>query len=580
MTHPLFERHRQTLDNALNAIRSRAYWSAYPEVPSGKIYGETAKDDGSKAFEARLKNEFVIDGMPSKGTVGAEVSPYGMKLGITYPQVDLDQLLAASHQAMKAWSSADVETRTGICLEILHRLNRRSFELAFAVMHTTGQGFMMAFQAGGPHAQDRGLEAVAYAYEEMTRVPEHVIWQKQVTKTDLVRLEKRFRIVPRGVSAVIGCSTFPTWNSYPAIFASLVTGNAVVVKPHPGAILPLAITVEIAREALKEQGFDPNVITLGADSKGRPLAKKLVTRPEVRIVDYTGSSAFGSWIEEHAAARGAAVFTEKAGVNSVIIDSVDDLRGMANNLAFTLSLYSGQMCTTSQNIFIPRDGIEVGGPGGERKSFDEVAHAIVDALNGLLGDPKRAAEVLGALQNDATLKRVDDAALGKDGGEILRPSQPVQNEQFPKARTRSPLLIKVDATQHKMFMREMFGPISYLIATANTEQSLDLARQSAQELGAITWSAYATQPSALAAIEDAATEAGVPLSCNLTGQIYVNQAAAFSDYHVSGCNPSGNATLTDAAFVAPRFRVVQTRVPVSGASTTGETQLAGAGAQR
>ena len=42
------------------------------------------------------------------------------------------------------------------------RLNAMSFEMANAVMHTTGQAFPMAFQAGGPHAQDRGLEAVAY----------------------------------------------------------------------------------------------------------------------------------------------------------------------------------------------------------------------------------------------------------------------------------------------------------------------------------------------------------------------------------------------------------------------------------
>ena len=47
--------------------------------------------------------------------------------------------------------------------EILDRLNKRSFEIATAVMMTTGQGWMMAFQAGAPHAQDRGLEAVAYA---------------------------------------------------------------------------------------------------------------------------------------------------------------------------------------------------------------------------------------------------------------------------------------------------------------------------------------------------------------------------------------------------------------------------------
>ena len=70
-------------------------------------------------------------------------------------------------------------------------------------------------------------------------------------------MEKHFRIVPRGVGLVIGCCTFPTWNGYPGMFASLATGNAVVVKPHPGAILPLAITVRIAREVLAEAGFDP-----------------------------------------------------------------------------------------------------------------------------------------------------------------------------------------------------------------------------------------------------------------------------------------------------------------------------------
>ena len=60
-----------------------------------------------------------------------------------------------------------------MCLETLARINKASFEIANAVMHTTGQAFMMAFQAGGPHAQDRGLEAVAYAWDELSRVPRH-----------------------------------------------------------------------------------------------------------------------------------------------------------------------------------------------------------------------------------------------------------------------------------------------------------------------------------------------------------------------------------------------------------------------
>ena len=56
-----------------------------------------------------------------------------------------------------------------------------------------------------------------------------------------------------------------------------------------------------------------------------------------------------------------------------------------------------------------------------------------------------------------------------------------------------------------------------------------------------------------------AEDAGVALSINLTGGVFVNQSAAFSDYHGTGANPAANAALTDAAFVASRFRVVQHR---------------------
>ena len=80
--------------------------------------------------------------------------------------------------------------------------------------------------------------------------------------------------------------------------------------------------------------------------------------------------------------------------------------------------------------------------------------------------------------------------------------------------------------------------------------------------GAITCSLYSTDARVIEAAEEATADAGVPLSCNLTGSIWVNQSAAFSDFHVTGANPAGNATLCDGAFVAGRFRVVQSRIPV------------------
>jgi hypothetical protein len=60
---------------------------------------------------------------------------------------------------------------------------------------------------------------------------------------------------------------------------------------------------------------------------------------------------------------------------------------------------------------------------------------------------------------------------------------------------------------------------------------------------------------------DAAVDAGVSVAFNLVGALFVNQSAAFSDFHVTGANPAGNASLTDPAFISGRFRVVGVRTP-------------------
>jgi len=70
---------------------------------------------------------------------------------------------------------------------------------------------------------------------------------------------------------------------------------------------------------------------------------------------------------------------------------------------------------------------------------------------------------------------------------------------------------------------------------------------------------YSTREDVIERAIDVAEDAGVALSINLTGGVFVNQSAAFSDYHGTGANPAANSALTDAAFVANRFRVVQHR---------------------
>ena len=221
---------------------------------------------------------------------------------------------------MTGWQAANVEGRTGLCIEMLDRLNAQSFEIAHAVMMTTGQGWMMAFQAGSPHAQDRGLEAVTYAYREQSFVPAEATWEKPQGKNPPLVMKKHFEIVGRGVAVVVGCGTFPTWNTYPGLFAALATGNAVIVKPHENAILPAAITVRTLRAVLAEHGMDPNLVTMCIPDK-RETTQALVTHTAVKSVDFTGGNVFGQWLIEHC--RQAQVYAELAGVNNIVIDSTD-----------------------------------------------------------------------------------------------------------------------------------------------------------------------------------------------------------------------------------------------------------------
>ncbi len=550
----LYATHSAILDQALATIHSREYWSAFSESPSPRVYGETAKADAELAFAALLNKPFELAGHPADaGHTGSEHSPYGMALGVTYPSAKIDTLIAVSKAAGALWAKTSIEARTGILLEMLARINKASFLIAHAVQHTTGQAFMMAFQAGGPHAQDRALEAIAYAYSEMVAVPSTTLWQKPQGKAEPIVLEKTFRIIPRGVALAIGCATFPTWNSYPGMFASLATGNSLIVKPHPNAILPLALSIHIMREVLTEQRLDPNIILLAPDTMETPLTKELATHKDIAIIDFTGGPVFGKWLRTHV--HGKQIYTEEAGVNSIVIDSTNDFRGMCSNIAFSVSLYSGQMCTAPQDIFVPAKGIKT---NDGHKSFDEVGAGIATAIDKLLSDPDRAAGILGTVQSEATIARVE-AASGI--GKTLRASSAIEIAGHSKARTASPLLLAVDATEESAYMEERFGPIALVVRTATTGVSIRLAADLAKSHGAITAAVYSTNEEVIDQAADAFADAGVALSVNLTGNIFVNQSAAFSDYHVTGANPAGNASLTDSAFVANRFRVAAMRRP-------------------
>jgi len=547
----LFEQHKGILNQAIKALNERVFFAQYPE--NAKAYGETAPVEGKAKFDEQLGKPFDRLRQPADGhTSGNEESPYTRQaLGVSYPQLNVDHAVALSQAAFATWRKTTADVRAALLIESLERIKHDFYEIAYSTQHTTGQAFMMSFQASGPHASDRALEAIALGYQELTRYPSEVVWNKPLGKVNAV-IRKYFKTVPKGIDVTIGCSTFPIWNSVPGIYASLITGNSVIVKPHPRSIYPIAIVVARIQEVLADYGYDPNTVLLTPDTEAAPITKALCDHPAVKLIDFTGGPSFGNYVES---LTGKITFTEKAGVNNILIHSVNDMKAVAGNLAFSVSLYSGQMCTAPQNVFVPKGGITA---GGEHLSYDQVVEALTSAIKDLVTNEKAGPAIGGAIGTEAVIQRIEKAK--SFGLKVLLDSHKIANAEFPDARTAGPLVLEVPADRADVYSTEFFGPIVFVIPTDGIEHSLQLAQNLAFSHGALSCGAYSTDAAVMANIADTMGDAAVPVCFNLAGQVFVNQNAGFSDFHGTGGNPAGNCAFTDPQFITKRFNYVEAKV--------------------
>lgn len=486
----LTQRHAALIAAAIKAVETRKNWSPFRDSPSGKFHAPGKPEAGKAAFDAQLGKPFELDQPGIMARRGSEVSPFtGKALGIDYPVSNPDALIGAAKVAMPVWRKVDPETRIALCLEMAMRIYDRNFEMAHSVMHVAGQSYTQAFSGSGPNALDRGIEALAYAAKAMRGVARSARWDRTFGKED-VSLDKQYTLVPRGIGLVICCASFPTWNAYPAMFASLATGNPVIVKPHPIAILPMAIAVLECRRVLFDYGCDPNLVTLAVDTLEAPVAQRFIDHPAVQIIDFTGSPRYGGHLER--TITGKLLFTETAGINSVVLESCEDLSATATAIARATSLFSSQMCTSPQNVYVPASGIAT---ANGHASFDDVAHAMVAAIDQIAHNPAVAAGIMGAVQAqpscDLVLK-LEERAEAHPAAQVLRRPVPYPHPDFPAARTMTPLVVALPADNAALYAEEHFGPVLFIIAAENGDAAVAEATSLAREQGAISSYLYST----------------------------------------------------------------------------------------
>ncbi|GGI04074.1 aldehyde dehydrogenase family protein [Egicoccus halophilus] len=267
---------------------------------------------------------------------------------------------------------------------------------------------------------------------------------------------------PYGVVGAIVPWNYPLlllgWKLAPALAA----GNTVVVKPSE---LTSLVTLEWIERCFDH--FPPGVVNVVTGS-GAEAGEALVRHPDVRVVAMTGSVATGQRIASVAAPLMKHLHLELGGKDAFVVAPDAELEPAADALAYSALLNSGQVCTSSERVFVP---------AARREEFAEALTAKVGELR--LGHGLDAGTDLGPLADAAFRDKVD--AHVRDA--VDRGARVLTGGQRPDRRGwfyEPTVLVDVDDDMVIM-TEETFGPTIPVATYDGFDEVID--RVNASELG-------------------------------------------------------------------------------------------------
>ncbi len=137
-----------------------------------------------------------------------------------------------------------------------------------------------------------------------------------------------------------------------------------------------------------------NVVT-HAPGEAVPVADEFFERPEVRCINFTGSSATGRILAERAGRHLKRCVLELGGYNPLIVLADADLDYAVEATAFAAFFHSGQICMNARKVLV------------ERPVYDTFMERLVARARSLpIGDPATPGTIIGPLINATAVDRV------------------------------------------------------------------------------------------------------------------------------------------------------------------------------
>lgn len=265
---------------------------------------------------------------------------------------------------------------------------------------------------------------------------------------------KRF---PVGVIACISPFNFPLNLALHKIAPALAVGCTLILKPSPFAPLSALAFAELFEQANYPSG------TLNVLNTSNLQAEKLVTDSRIKMFSFTGSPQIGWQLKNLAGKK--KVTLELGGNAAVIIDSSADFASTAKSLATACFLYAGQICISTQRIYVLED------------VFEEFCKLLISETQQILsGDPRNPNVINSSMIDQKHLKRVNQWVKEAEnlGAKILCGGKILDK----KHNLYAPTLITNTNKLMKVVSEEVFAPVAIIEKVQNFAQAIDLVNDS------------------------------------------------------------------------------------------------------
>lgn len=369
---------------------------------------------------------------------------------------DMADVARRAGEAFPAWAATGPNARRAVLAKAADALEARADAFVDAMMGEIGA-------TRGWALFNLGLAAsmVREAASLTTRIAGEVIPSDKPGCLAMALRE------PVGVILGIAPWNAPIILGVRAIAVPLACGNSVILKASE--ICPR--THSLIVDAFAEAGFPDGVVNVvtNAPEDAADVVGALIDAPEVRRINFTGSTAVGRIIARRAAEHPKPCLLELGGKAPLVILEDADLDEAVKAAAFGAFMNQGQICMSTERLIVV-DAVA-----------DEFAAKLRDKVQAMpVGDPREGNTPLGAVVDTKTVDRcralIEDA-LAK-GAEQLVGGETLHGVLMPAH------VIDRVTPEMSLFRDESFGPVVGIARARDAEHAVALANDSEYGLSA------------------------------------------------------------------------------------------------